>query len=86
MKSRKISPDFGSQLAGAMAKAMAVEVDRAGLIGTGTPPEPHGIAGTSGINNVPTVGALTDYSKLLSAIRLLLEDNVSSTWQRNRSS
>jgi HK97 family phage major capsid protein len=70
------SPDFGEQLARAMAASMAVELDQTGLIGTGTPPEPRGIKNTSGRGQVTGVGALTDYNKMLQGVRLLLEANV----------
>jgi len=70
------SPDFGAQLAGVMARAMAVELDRVGLVGSGSAPEPHGILGTSGVNQVAAVGAVTDYSEMLSGVRKLLDSNV----------
>ena len=55
---------------------MAVELDRVGLVGTGTPPEPQGILGTTGVNQVTGVGTVTDYVEMLSAVRKLLESNV----------
>ena len=75
-KSRRIVRTSAGSLSSVMAKAMARELDRVGLVGTGTPPEPKGIFGTSGLNTVTAVGALTDYSKLLQAVALLLADNV----------
>ncbi len=70
------SPNFGEQLAAAMAKSMAAALDRAGLIGSGTPPEPQGILGASGVGQVTSIGALTDYSKLIEAVQTLLVANV----------
>jgi len=70
------SPDFGAQLAGVMAKAMAVELDRVGLVGSGTPPEPQGILGTNGIKQVTGVSTISSYAKLLEGVRKLLESNL----------
>jgi HK97 family phage major capsid protein len=70
------SPDFGKQLADVMARAMAVEVDQTGLIGSGTSPEPRGIKNTSGISTVASGGVMTDFSKLLAAVKKLLDANV----------
>ena len=70
------SPDFGAQLASVMTKAMAVELDRVGLVGSGTPPEPQGIFGTSGIGQVTGVGAIGDYAEMLTGVRTLLDANV----------
>lgn len=70
------SPQFGDQLAAALGKAISVEVDRAGLVGSGTAPEPRGLLNVVGINSVPTVGTIADYSKVLSGVQLLLEKNL----------
>lgn len=70
------SPNFGDQLADAMAAAIAVEIDRVGLVGSGTPPEPRGILNVSGINTVASGGTLTSYAKVLEAVQELLEANV----------
>jgi HK97 family phage major capsid protein len=72
-------PDFGAQLASAMARSMGVELDRVGLVGANGSPatgEPNGILGTSGVNQVTSVGSVSDYSKVLEGIRKLLEANV----------
>ena len=69
------SPDFGAQLAGVMTGAIAAEIDRVGLEGSGTPPEPTGIANTSGRSSQTSVGALTDYEELTSGIGALLQAN-----------
>ena len=70
------SPDFGRQLAQVMAKSMSVELDRVGLIGSGTPPEPQGILGATGINQVTGVGSVADYAEILSGVRKLLDSNL----------
>jgi HK97 family phage major capsid protein len=70
------APDFGGQLATVMARSMAAELDRVGLEGSGTPPEPHGILATSGVNQVTAIGAPTDYSKFLEGVKKLLESGV----------
>lgn len=69
------SPDFGRQLAQVMARAMGAAIDAAGLVGGGAP-APQGIDGTSGVGTVTAVGVLADYSKLLTAVRTLLDANV----------
>lgn len=64
----------------AIAQAFAKELDRAALRGTGTAPEPRGIANTSGIIAV-TNGAngaslgTTRYANLFSAVQGILEAN-----------
>jgi HK97 family phage major capsid protein len=70
------SPDFGNQLANAMTRAIAHEIDHVGLLGSGAPPEPQGIYGASGITTVAAVGTPTDYSDLVGAVQKLLEANV----------
>lgn len=69
------SPDFGAQLAAVMSRAMAAEIDRVGLEGSGTPPEPTGIANTSGRSNQTGVAGLTDYEEITSGIGALLAAN-----------
>jgi HK97 family phage major capsid protein len=69
------SPDFGAQLAMVMTKAIGAEIDRVGLEGSGTPPQPRGIKNTSGRSSQTSVGALTDYEELTSGIGELLQAN-----------
>ena len=69
------SPDFGAQLARVMTGAIAAEIDRVGLEGSGTPPEPAGIANTSGRSSQTSTGALTDYEEITSGIGALLQAN-----------
>lgn len=69
------SPDFGAQLAAVMSRAMAAEIDRVGLEGSGTPPEPQGIKNVSGRSSQTGVAALTDYEEITSGIGALLQAN-----------
>lgn len=70
------SPDFGSQLLTVMGRALAVEIDRAGLVGTGNNNQPTGIANTAGIQTVGNVGTPTNFVPLVNGIQKLLEKNV----------
>jgi HK97 family phage major capsid protein len=70
------SPDFGMQLASVMTRVIAQEIDRAGLHGSGTPPEPEGIFAASNTNEVTGVGTPTNYAELLEGVQKLLEANV----------
>lgn len=69
------SPDFGQQLAQVMSRAMAAEIDRVGLEGSGSAPEPRGIKNTSGRSSQTSVAALTDYEEITSGIGELLSAN-----------
>ncbi len=69
------SPDFGAQIANVISGAMAAEIDRVGLEGTGTPPEPRGIRNTSGRSSTTAVGTITDYSKVVTGLGALLSAN-----------
>lgn len=65
------SPNMESALRTAIAQAFAKELDRAGLRGSGTAPEPRGILNTSGVQSVTngTNGAvLASYANFVSAI------------------
>jgi HK97 family phage major capsid protein len=70
------SPDFGSQLLQVMSRALALECDRVGLIGTGASNQPRGILNTSGINAVTGVGTPGHYGSLVTGVQKLLEANV----------
>lgn len=69
------SPDFGSQLLMVMGKALAHEVDRVGLMGTGQNNQPRGIVNTSGISTVTGVG-VPKHQDLVIGLQELLESNV----------
>ncbi|TDJ40571.1 MAG: phage major capsid protein [Gammaproteobacteria bacterium] len=70
------SPNFGSQLAQVMTSAMAAEIDRAGLHGSGTPPVPQGLYGATGVGTVTSVGSVTNYAEMLTGVRTLLDADV----------
>lgn len=78
------SININQALTAAFAGAMAVEMDRVALFGSGTTPEPRGVANTTGINSVSmgTNGAaLTNYGPLLDAIYEIEADNaLPSAW------
>jgi HK97 family phage major capsid protein len=69
------SPDFGAQLLAVMGRALAAEIDRAGIRGTGGT-QPQGVIGTSGVNAITGVGVLADYDKFVDALALLWGQNV----------
>ncbi len=62
------SVNLETELPNVLAKAMAQEIDRVGLIGSGTDPEPTGIVNYSGLtSNTFAGGALTGYGPLMTA-------------------
>ncbi len=69
------SPDFGSQLLQVMGQALAHEVDRVGLVGTGLSDQPRGIFNTPGIQTIGAVGS-PNHQDLVTGIQRLLEANV----------
>lgn len=72
------SANIDQALTAAFAGALAVELDRVALIGSGTAPEPRGIFNTTNVNSVSmgTNGAqLTTYGKMLDALYELELDN-----------
>lgn len=73
------SININEALEHALANALALEVDRACLFGTGTDPQPRGIANVAGIPTV-SVGAangaaITNYAPILAAMQKLSEAN-----------
>jgi len=54
--------------------AMAVELDRVALLGSGTPPEPRGIKNVVGINSYPS-GPFTNYDPLIAGMAMNWMDN-----------
>lgn len=62
----------------AIAQAFAKELDRVGLRGTGTAPQPRGILNTTGIQavtNGANGAALASYANFLSAVQAIMEDD-----------
>lgn len=73
------SSNAGAIIEDTLAKAMALELDRAAIWGSGSGAEPTGVANMAGINSVSmgTNGAALDsYDKLLDALYELELDNV----------
>ena len=70
------SPNIDAGLRTAIAQAFAKELDRAGLRGTGTAPEPRGILNVSGIQSVTNGAngaALASYANVFSAAQAILQ-------------
>lgn len=62
------SLNLETELPNVLAKAMAQEIDRAGLIGSGSDPEPLGIVNYSGLtSNTYAGGALAGYGPIMTA-------------------
>jgi HK97 family phage major capsid protein len=61
------SVNLESELPRILAVAMAKELDRICLLGSGSAPEPRGVANQSGIGTIALNAALTNYSSLISA-------------------
>lgn len=62
-----------------LAAAMAVELDRVALLGTGTAPEPRGIAATSGIGTFAQNAIIASYANLSRARTAILTANQNPT-------
>ncbi|MCZ4260973.1 phage major capsid protein [Limimaricola sp. G21655-S1] len=69
------SLNLATELPRILSVALAKELDRVALLGTGTAPEPRGIANTSGIGTTALAGALTGYSPLVAARTGILSAN-----------
>jgi HK97 family phage major capsid protein len=72
------APNINAALTQAIAQAFAKELDRAGLIGTGTAPEPRGLLNTPGVLSITngTNGAslaTTRYANMFSGVQALLQ-------------
>lgn len=72
------APDVDRALRHALAQSFALELDRVGLVGSGTDPEPRGIANTTGVHTVSQGAngtALADYSPIVAGVKAILEAN-----------
>jgi HK97 family phage major capsid protein len=67
--------DIGEQLGRVYTRAMAAELDRVALAGTGSG-EPTGIASTAGRSTIAAVGTPTDWSDIVSGVGTLLGNNL----------
>lgn len=70
------SLNVGTALPAVLTAALAQELDRVALIGSGTAPEPRGITNTSGIGTTAHNAALASYGPLLAGRTGLLTANV----------
>ncbi len=71
------APNAGEQLSASMSKALALEMDRVGLLGAGAT-EPRGIDSCGGISTISmgaNGGALTTYDELSGAIEDVADNN-----------
>lgn len=73
------SLNLATELPRVLAAAMAVELDRVALLGSGTPPEPEGIANVSGIGTTALAAALTGFGPLVTARTGILTANLAPT-------
>ncbi|SDK98167.1 phage major capsid protein [Aliiruegeria lutimaris] len=62
-----------------MAVAMAKEWDRVALLGSGTAPEPEGVANATGIGTAALSGALTSYAPFITARTAIKTANANPT-------
>ncbi len=71
------APNAGDMLSGSMSKAIALEMDRVGILGSGSS-EPRGIDNCSGISTISmgaNGAALTNYDELSNAIEDVADHN-----------
>jgi HK97 family phage major capsid protein len=69
------SLNIEAMLEASFAGAMAVELDRVALVGSGISPEPLGIAGTGNVGSVTSAGTAADWDKYI--------DGLSALWTAN---
>ncbi len=62
------SPNYGDAVERELAQALAIELDRAAMFGTGAANEPLGIANQTGIGTTAIGGALTRYTNIGTAV------------------
>jgi len=73
------SINLATALPNALAASMAVELDRVALLGTGTAPEPRGVANTSGIGTFAQDAVIAGYGNLSTARTAILTANQAPT-------
>jgi HK97 family phage major capsid protein len=72
------APNIETAINAAIAQAFAIEIDRVGLLGTGTAPQPRGLKNTSGIQTVTNGAAgavLASYANIFSGVEKILTVN-----------
>lgn len=67
------SPTIGNTIERALSAALAGELDRAALLGSGTPPEPQGLIGTDGVTSLDVTAGFPDvrYDDFSRAVQLI---------------
>ncbi|NCT68088.1 MAG: phage major capsid protein [Rhodanobacteraceae bacterium] len=68
------SPDMDRAVRTAVGTAFAAELDRVGLVGTGSAPEPKGIDATAGVIHVAQAGAALSWKDMLAGTQRILEN------------
>jgi len=76
------SPAINDTIEVALAGSLAVELDRAALFGTGTPPQPRGLKNTTGVQTLSAGanGAAAGYAILSNAVQLLDSANATAPY------
>ncbi|CAM5263942.1 phage major capsid protein [Rhodanobacter lindaniclasticus] len=69
------APGMEQALTVAIAAAFGKALDRSALYGSGVAPMPQGLKFATGINTIADVGALTNYTKFVNAMRLIKESD-----------
>ncbi|MBW9107773.1 phage major capsid protein [Paraburkholderia phenoliruptrix] len=67
------STDISRAVTQAISQAFALELDRVGLVGSGTAPEPLGLYGMEAVTKIEQIGATFGYADMLAAYRTQLE-------------
>jgi HK97 family phage major capsid protein len=67
------STDISRAVTQAISQAFALELDRVGLVGSGTAPEPLGLYGMEAVTKIEQIGATFGYADMLAAYRSQLE-------------
>jgi HK97 family phage major capsid protein len=68
------SPSLGAQIAAGLVRSVSLKLDYGFFHGSGTPPEPEGLANVDGIQFVP-VGGAPEFDDIATAIELLESEN-----------
>lgn len=69
------SVNIEQALEASLTGALSVELDRVALEGTGTPPQPLGISGTTNVGAVAVTAAITSWDKFIDGLYELWVDN-----------
>ena len=69
------SPNYGAAVETELAQSLAIELDRACMFGAGAASEPLGIANQAGIGTTAVGAALTRYTNVGTAVRLIKAAN-----------